>query len=410
VLALVVAGCEQSPSNPPPPVPFALAPVDAGRPVPDAGRPVPDAGRAAAASVFPDSPPDWSGARAGDFIEYHVSMRESTVRGAARWFGETGLTLRLEVLSADADVVRVAVRARPDEGQTLPALFSRGLLFAMRRTPPGEGPAQPPARPFGYTLEPTRERVSAGGRTWLCQTLKAGHRVIHGPNASGCIDPAERALYLGGGVVNYSHTMHGIRMEGFSRDVELRAVGNAPPGQEVPPLAFKEGGGYERFVRTEHGTWLDTHVFRTANGRVLDEGGEWSRQPGAKRRRNDRVVDGVRLTFESGPSSQSLLEFLFGLVRLSVHEPFPTEALPPAPETLDVGGRPVRARRGLEEWNNAVNNEAGRFETLHAWDPWELEEAPIQVRFLPLVARGSSWRPDEPKRVTTWERRVLRWE
>ncbi len=354
----------------------------------------------------PDSPPDWSGAQAGDFIEYLLSAERHSLHGSRRSHRALALTLRIEVLSVHDDHVQVAVHARPEPGRTLPLLWARGLLFSMRRGPG----AAPPETFFGYPLDTARQRPGAAGRFFLCQKLKAGITSSHGPHASGCVATSEPALYLGNGVVHFSTSRMGIRADGFSYELRLQTLGRAPPsGQPLPPLAFREGGGYERFTRASGDAWFERSTFRTLNGLVLDEGGSWSKQPGAKRRPDDLVFEGVRLSRATGPSRQPLLEFLYELFLFSLSLPEPSEGPPLEPRMITVGKRSVSARRTVETWEDADNNEAGERETFSAWEPWALEDAPIHVRFLPFFIKSATWPPGHRKQATTHQERTVRW-
>jgi hypothetical protein len=391
LLALLLAGWAV------PAVSFAQVPK--GSPPADAGT-GPGTKPATAGSSRPDSSPDWAGAREGDFVEYSfVAHHPKLPEGTAR------LSLRLEVLSADAKEVRVALRAGPEA----PALLARGLLFAMRRASAPEEQPEAPSTVFGQELTQASERVVVGNAAIVCQRLKEPPTGAAGaPMFSGCAAPGERSLYLGGGTVRYAMSQTDIMNRPYSYSLELTAVGRASPAAgEAPPLAFREGSGYERLSRDPLDTRVEQYTFRTRNGVVQTEAVQWSREEGAERQRGDRVFEGVRLTRMDSSSEETLLEFVYGLVLLSLEEPFPTQGRPAAPKAMKVGTQRVQAWRSLEKWKSAEGE--GEHDAMYAWEPWALKDAPVQVRFLPFTSRRSTWPAGNRKEAETYTTRTLRW-
>ena len=229
------------------------------------------------------------------------------------------------------------------------------------------------------------------------------------PIFSGCAAPAERSLYLGGGTVRYIMIQSGIDGRPYSYSLELTAVGRASPAGEAPPLAFREGSGYERLWTDPLDTRVEQYTFRTRNGVVQTATVQWSRQEGAERQRGDRVVEGVRLTriSEDPGSDEALIEFVYSLAVLALEEPFPTQGRPATPKAVKVGTQRVQAWRSLEKQKGAEWEE--EHEALYAWYPWALKDAPVQVRFLPFTSRQSTWPPGNRKEAETSTTRMLRW-
>jgi hypothetical protein len=234
--------------------PFLLALLIAGATVPAAasGPPPnspPPANAGASPGAKPDSPPDWSGAHEGDFIEYSFSGQDWNIPN-----GLAHLSVRLEVLSADAKEVRVAVSVTPP-----PALFARGLLISMKRGAPDPEEDDYVPTFYGQALKEQRDKVFVGDTAFLCQRSGGDVTSSHGPGFSGCVAPSDdRSLYLGGGLVSFSTSMMPIRGRGYSYSLDLVAVGRGPvSSKEVPPLAFREGSGYERFSHSSFDTQLE---------------------------------------------------------------------------------------------------------------------------------------------------------
>lgn len=389
LLALLLAGASVPatasgpPSNSPPP-------ANAGA--------SPGAKPEAAGSPRPDSPPDWSGAQEGDFVEYSFSAEDGNIpRGSAH------LTVGLQVLSVDAKEVRVAVSVSPP-----PALFARGLLVSMRRAAPDSEEDEYVPTFYGQGLKEQRDRVFVGDTSFVCQKFGGDVSSSHGPMFSGCVAPDDRSLYLGGGLVSFSTSLMTIRGRGYSYSLDLIAVGRGPLfSKEIPPLAFREGSGYERFSQSSFDVQLEKHTFHTRNGVVQDEEIHWTKEEGAKPQRNDRVFQGIRLTRMDVRGEKSLLEYVWDLVWLSLHVPYTDDGRPAKPTPVTVGGNRVSGWKHTETWNN--EEEEGKRETVYAWDPWALKDAPVEVRFLPFTSKLSTWPPGRKKEVETEEGRTLRW-
>jgi hypothetical protein len=152
---------------------------------------------------------------------------------------------------------------------------------------------------------------------------------------------------------------------------------------------------------------VEKHTFHTRNGLVLEEEIHWTKEEGAKPQRNDRVFQGNRLTRMELPGEKTLLEYVWGLIWLSLHEPYPDNGRPAKPTPVTVGGSRVSGWKHSETWKN--EEQEGKREAVYAWDPWALKDVPVEARFLPFTSKVTTWAPDNKKEVETEEQRTLRW-
>ncbi|WP_373691678.1 DUF6068 family protein [Hyalangium versicolor] len=353
---------------------------------------------AAAETGRPNSPPDWSGAHAGDFIEYSFSASDMNIPSGSAHF-----RVRLQVLSADAKEVRVAVDVAP----SLP-MFERGLLVVMKRAPAGTEEDEALATFYGQALQEERERVVIGDTSIVCQAMGEGITSPHGPSFSGCTALKEPSLYLGGGLVSFSMGLMTIQGSGYTYQLELQAMGREPvPPREVPPLAFREGSGYERVSQGPLDLSLEKHTFHTRSGLVLEDEILWTYEEGAKPQRGDRVYQGKRLTRMELPREKLLLEYVWDLIWLSLHAPYPDKGRPAASKAMSVAGHRVQTWKFQEKWDEPQS--AGEREAVYLWDPWAPADAPVEVRFQPLSSKVTSWDPGRRKEADTEAERTLSW-